>query len=1633
MVTHTSHTSGGHAPHPSGGSAGEHTAPHTEHSPSRPPSEHEGGRSPHPNEDGTPGGGSGQKLGLTPSSLDNAASKLDHTSQQLHGVAQGIGGINVGPQSFGLIGQGFAGNTSQHLHKTQNLTAHAADNVGHAATATKHTAEDYRNTEEHNSQVFGSINPEGRPAPHPSGGTSTAPSSAHEPSAPPVHQPPTTHHDGEGSGGGEHHTDAPSGHPVNRPPTTGTHASSSGEESIRNNNTHPHENDTPTSNRPAAADPIDMSTGRVMLTQDDVELAGVLPLLLSRTHLSSYRLGRWFGPSWASTVDQRLEVDEQGVCFAAADGTLLAYPDPVVGQSVLPESGPRWPMTRAEDGSYVISNPGADQMWVFAPNGGQRMPITAIGDGNGHRIHFDYDATGTLTGIRHSAGYHVAVATADGLITGLRLVGEDGDIEVVSYRYDQDRRLVEVVNSSGLPLRFDYDPAGRIVRWEDRNGMSYRYAFDGDGRCVRASGAGGYLDYTFAYDPESRVTRATNSLGHTTAYHFNDALQLVRVVDPLGHATVSEWDRHDHLLSRTDPLGRTTRYDYDADGNLSTVTRPDGSQELTEYDDAGRPVTVVDPDGAVWRYEYATDRSATVAIDPAGARTTYGYDDAGHLAAITDALGHTTRIQSNAAGLPTTVTDPLGATTTYQYDPFGRLAAVTDPLGGTTRWVWTVEGKPRECVRPDGSAHRWTWDGEGNVREVVDPQGQSIRTEIAHFDLPVTETGPDGASLKFDYDPELRLVGVTNAQGLVWRYDYDPAGNLVRETDFNGRVVNYQRDAAGQLVALTNAVGQTVRLTRDQLGRVVRKVAGEAVSTFDYDPVGRLVRARNGDAELRFGYDAVGRLLAETVNGRTVASGYDVLGRRVRRRTPTGSESVWEYDPNDQPTALHTAGHTVRFDYDAAGQEVERRAGAVTLAQAWDSRHRLLSQTLLAGAGESASPARMVQRREYTYQRDGVLTALQDRLSGPRRFELDPVGRVTAVHGAHWSERYAYDPAGNITHATRPGEASVPADPALGTREYAGVLITRAGHTRYHHDAQGRMLTRERPSSSARPESWHYTWDAEDRLVGVLTPDNQLWRYRYDPLGRRIAKQRVDSSGGVLDQVIFTWDGDDLVEQVAGGGSAVVWDWAPAGDRVVSQTERVPRPDAPQQWIDHRFYAIVTDLVGTPTELVAPDGTLAWHLRTTLWGTLLSPPGTAYTPLRFPGQYHDPETGLHYNRHRYYDPATGRYASSDPLGLDAAPNPMAYVVNPTGWTDPLGLSPCPNLTSDQLHSNPPGPSLRLRGPRKSHQPGRTPNKVRNPDHWDTITNRANEPHIHKERLSFNDHPQTLTETRPGLPGAIRNAALDMPHANGHVTPVMSNNHAVEAIGRLDPHTRPYWEAQDARRVQLAHNTSNLGQHPPAIDPHMVHDTDTRLNNAHDELHGAQDLLAHHDGLVIGVGHGNPAGWNFMSQNMQQLHAQGVNTIYVESLRSDAHQHLVDEYMHSPAGTPMPPQLQSYLNHAGQPGLTATITAAKDNGVRIVGIDGMPAKSGGVLGLEGSHIRASMMNSYASDIITHDHAANPGKYLVEAGRAHTTQHTGPAGGITIHDQHIPQHFPGMGQILGVPAIETDGSRFSQIHP
>ncbi|HET9172072.1 MAG TPA: DUF6531 domain-containing protein [Actinospica sp.] len=1040
-------------------------------------------------------------------------------------------------------------------------------------------------------------------------------------------------------------------------------------------------------------DPIDVVSGQLLSGRIDVGLPGVLPLVLRRAYASGYEHGRLLGPGWSSTLDQRLVVDDEGVHYLGEDGEALSYPVPAAGQQVLPSGGARWPLTwdRALDAISLLDRESGLTRHFAAPpsdaepdaHGRQVRHLTRITDRNGNWINISRDSDGVPTLVDHCGGYRIGIDSsyrAGGFrIEGLRLIdaAHPEGAPLVRYGYDPHGRLVEITDSTDVALVYEYDDADRITAWIDRAGYRYEYVYDDAGRVVRAAGEDGTMTSELAYDPDNRVTRVTDSLG-TTEYHYDQYQRVCKTVDPLGAITLTESDRYGRVLSTTDALGHVTRFSLDEHGQPVLIERPDGTSVAIEYDELSNPTSVTGPDGSVDRYTYDAQGNTTSATDPAGATTVYEYDDRGGLIRVTDALGATTSAELDRAGLLKSVSDRAGSVWTFARDEAGRVVSVSDPRGAVATTAYDGEGRPVSRTHPDGTSESWAYDVNGDLAAHTDRGGNTTAYEYGPFHALRRRTEPDGVVYRFTHDADLRLTSVTNPQGLTWDYSFDAAGNLVGESDFNGRALTYRYDAAGRLVSRTNGAGEELEFRRDALGRVVEQRDGEAVTVFEYEADGLLRRVADSASSVEFARDAARRVIAETVDGRTLSRAYDAVGRQIGRTTPGGRASSWTYDADGRTQRLLAGERQISFGYDEAGNETYRWIGdSLALTSEWDAESRLTSRSVLGVTGpEHARTSAVLHQRSWAYEAAGLPASVTDTAEGTRRLTHDAQGRITAVTAEGWSERYGYDAAGNLTRA----EDSRAAQEGTEARELTGTLLRRAGRTSYTYDGQGRLVKAVRRTISGTEKVWTYAYDAQDRLIEAVNPAGEQWRYAYDPLGRRIAKRRLGAEGETVEEIRFTWDGSVLAEQehvLAGNDlvTATAWDYEPGTWTPLAQDRRSYYARAPQELIDQRFHAIVTDLVGTPTELVTAEGEVAWRRRTDLWGRSVPDGDAALCPIGFPGQYHDPETGLAYNNKRYYDPETGRYTTPDPLGLDPAPNHHAYVHNPLVAADPLGLEP----------------------------------------------------------------------------------------------------------------------------------------------------------------------------------------------------------------------------------------------------------------------------------------------------------------------------------------------------------------------
>ena len=358
-------------------------------------------------------------------------------------------------------------------------------------------------------------------------------------------------------------------------------------------------------------------------------------------------------------------------------------------------------------------------------------------------------------------------------------------------------------------------------------------------------------------------------------------------------------------------------------------------------------------------------------------------------------------------------------------------------------------------------------------------------------------------------------------------------------------------------------------------------------------------------------------------------------------------------------------------------------------------------------------------QRSYRYDRAFNPVQVNDDRWGTTRYRYDANSQVIAAHvdgtpgQAPLEEGFHYDGAQNLIARIR---SKLPGVERQDLRQQAGRVVQR-GRDRYRYDKLGRLVEKTVHVDGFRPQHWRYRWDGEDRLAECVTPQGERWRYAYDGLGRRVRKFKViaggaaatpvppagqdldtsvlrasaperiiapgrgPSGGGGATAVVgeeYLWAGDQLIE-----AAPIYADGTVAYDRAVRWAYAPGAVTPLAQQRGDRLWYVVTDQVGTPRELLDEAGELAWSNSPRLWGQqrlwrhlTAANDDAVDCPLRFPGQYYDEESGLHYNRHRYYDPETAQYLTPDPLGLGGGIRPQGYVGSPNLLIDPLGLAAC---------------------------------------------------------------------------------------------------------------------------------------------------------------------------------------------------------------------------------------------------------------------------------------------------------------------------------------------------------------------
>lgn len=851
-------------------------------------------------------------------------------------------------------------------------------------------------------------------------------------------------------------------------------------------------------------------------------------------------------------------------------------------------------------------------------------------------------------------------------------------------RRDAFDEVTSVTNPDGSTVRYTYEASSLDLREVvDEAGVADRYEYDERGNLVRSTWAAG--------KPEEQVR----------LYTYDSRGQLKEVVlkgvpHPDGGMTpdVHEYFEHDangNVVAYTDGDGYRWEASYDAQGNQVRLVDPHGKEWLASYDALGNLIEDVDPTGNKWRYAYDPTGRETSLTDGANNTWVTTYDAAGREYSQVNPLGHAFVQEHDKSGQLRRTRDASGHETLIDYDGSGRVAGVTDPVGGRTDLFYAdVDGTDRGTrqasrIQYPTFERRLRYDARRRQTQQADISAEDARvTGTAHDVLNRLQsvTDPNGHTYNFAYDGLGRVVVATDPLGNGVSFAYDQRDNVVAFTDEKSRVTRFEYDGRGYLVAETNPLGQKIRYVYDAVGKVAEIVRHDGARiVYERDDTGQVVGRKtylaDGSLELSDGFtwSAAGNLSGWTTNGASGELEYDAADRLRRQTVSIGGVSLtraYTYHPNDT-VASYTGpdGVTLQYTYDGF-DNLERvdipGEGSISVT----ARHWLAPATVVYPGG-------VVQEQE----RDGFLNLTRLRVRSPQQTTLFDLtnrfgqlaeltargvdGRETgydydealrlvktdASFAGGNSETFVIDAAGNwISHSA-----------VSGTWEYDDAnRLLRRGTVSYTYDASGNMIRKVDTSRNEPQRTTHYAYDVLNRLVEIRDgAGSVIARYTYDPFDNRLSK----TVGGVT--TLYLHGEEGLLAEVDASGTVL---------RSYGWDQQNPYATAPLfQRVDGAYYYYHNDHQGTPWRVTNRAGAVVWSAsRYGAYGQATVAAGSQIEqPWRFPGQYLDAESGLHYNLRRYYDPEIGRYISEDPLRFASSSNLYAYAENsPQNFIDPTG-------------------------------------------------------------------------------------------------------------------------------------------------------------------------------------------------------------------------------------------------------------------------------------------------------------------------------------------------------------------------
>jgi RHS repeat-associated protein len=940
--------------------------------------------------------------------------------------------------------------------------------------------------------------------------------------------------------------------------------------------------------------------------------------------------------------------------YAQSDGS-IGFPRRIFLSQVIDPQGNALTLTYDGQRRLVSLTDAVGRQTTFTYGlSGQPFLVTRITDPFGRSATLTYDIYGRLSAITDVIGLTSSFTyDANSLVNSMTTPYGTTGFAYTAPGTSGAPRFVQVTDPLGFSERVEWvepapipasDPANTVPQGmpvaPTNDFLQYRNSayWDKNAYVVAGCTPSGGCDYTkakithFVHMPPNTTIKGTgiesikypfeNRIwygypGQTNSVFggsFNQPTAIGRILDD-GSTQLRQFSYDPvsfNLTQVIDPLGRTTTFTYSNNVDIAAVTQTTagGSQEL------------------IAQFTYNTKHQPLVYTDAASQTTTYEYNGAGQLTSLTNPLGQTTSYQYDANRNLATITNANNATAaTFTYDAFARVHTYTDSEGWTATYDYDAADRVTRITYPDGSTDTYVYD----------------KLDLASY------RDRQGRSWTYTRDPNRRLTAIADPLGQQMLFGYNPAGKLTSLTDPKSNVTSWSYDVQGRLTSKQYADTRTVTYTYETTTSRLKSITDALGQTrqFSYTKDSRLtgisyINAINPTPDVSFAYDVFfPRRVSMTDSTGTTQYSYVPVGslgalqRQQEIRPLPNSAITYAYDALGRLSARTVSGSGAEtFQYDAIGRQNGHASDLGSFALSYLGQTEQITQRQLVPIS-----ANLVTSWSYLTNSD------DRRLAG-----ISNVG----LSQSHFSNyQFTTTPEDFITAVIENSDAAA-VYPAAGTQTATynnlNQLTNLSGQT-LTYDANGNLL-----SDGQRT----YSWDAENRLVGIAYPaqPGKQSTFVYDGLGRRTAIASAPPGGGSATTTSYVWCGDSIC-QARNTANAVTRSYYDEGELV---------PGSPAQ---PYYYGI--DQLGSVRRAFASTSNAPVYGYDPYGNALQG--GASLTDFGFAGMFYHADSGLYLTKFRAYDPVAGRWLSRDPMAemSDPAGNLYPYVGgNPISYTDPTG-------------------------------------------------------------------------------------------------------------------------------------------------------------------------------------------------------------------------------------------------------------------------------------------------------------------------------------------------------------------------